>query len=197
MATDDLWAEALREVESEARQPGLWARCFAQANGDESKAKAAYISEQVEQQTTALIKTGFCPNCDHECQIGAPKCEKCGGLFGDSGWILRTSPRTAPIRPMLHTFEGSQPASSSFEESRSAPYVVKSAKSRGVYIILGIFFGLLGIHNFYAGRLGVGLAQLLITCILGWFVIGLVITAFWAIFELFTVTHDGAGDAFA
>jgi hypothetical protein len=28
---------------------------------------------------------------------------------------------------------------------------VKTAKSRGVYIILGIFFGTLGIHNFYAG----------------------------------------------
>lgn len=75
--------------------------------------------------------------------------------------------------------------------------LVKSAKSRGIYIILGLFFGLLGVHNFYAGRLGVGVAQLLVTCILGWFVVGIVITAIWVIFELFTVTEDGAGDAFA
>lgn len=197
MTTDNLWADALLEVDSEARQPGLWARSFAQAGGDESKAKAAYISERVEQEAKKLIKTGFCPNCDHECQISAPKCEKCGALFGDSGWILHTSPRVPPTRPMLHAFEGSQPAPRTFDENRSTPQIVKSAKSRGVYIILGLFFGLLGIHNFYAGRLGIGLAQLLVTCILGWFVIGLVITAFWAIFELFTVTHDGDGDAFA
>ena len=43
------------------------------------------------------------------------------------------------------------------------PIVVTHAKSRGVYIILGLFFGCLGIHNFYAGRNGVGVAQLLIT----------------------------------
>jgi len=56
---------------------------------------------------------------------------------------------------------------------------------------------LLGIHNFYAGRLGVGVAQLLVTCILGWFVVGIFITGIWVLFELFTVTEDGAGDAFA
>ncbi len=72
--------------------------------------------------------------------------------------------------------------------------IVKTAKSRGIYIILGIFFGLLGIHNFYAGRYGVGAIQLLITGILGWFVVGLFITAFWVIYELFTVKADGSGD---
>ncbi|CAN7407944.1 TM2 domain-containing protein [Acidovorax sp. LjRoot74] len=80
---------------------------------------------------------------------------------------------------------------------QSGTQLVKSAKSRGIYIILGLFFGLLGVHNFYAGRLGIGLAQLLITCILGWFVVGLFITAIWVLIELFTVTKDGAGDAFA
>ena len=74
---------------------------------------------------------------------------------------------------------------------------MKSAKSRGVYIILGLFFGMLGVHNFYAGRLGYGVAQLLITCILGWFVVGLFISAIWVLIELFTVKEDGAGDAFA
>lgn len=30
----------------------------------------------------------------------------------------------------------------------SQPQVVRVAKSRGVHIILGLFFGLLGVHNF-------------------------------------------------
>ena len=42
-ATNDHYAIALKEFESEGRQLGLWARCYADAKGDESKAKAAYI----------------------------------------------------------------------------------------------------------------------------------------------------------
>jgi TM2 domain-containing membrane protein YozV len=71
---------------------------------------------------------------------------------------------------------------------------VKSAKSRGVYIILALFFGFLGVHNFYAGNLGRGLVQLLTVLILGWFVIGFVIVFIWVLIECFTVTHDAAGD---
>jgi len=74
------------------------------------------------------------------------------------------------------------------------PHVVKTAKSRGVYIILGLFFGTLGLHNFYAGYNGRAVVQLLITLLLGWFVIGLVITGIWALTELVAVDRDAAGD---
>lgn len=44
MSKDDLWARALDEAESpDLRDRAIWARCFAQAGGDEAKAKAAYI----------------------------------------------------------------------------------------------------------------------------------------------------------
>lgn len=56
---------------------------------------------------------------------------------------------------------------------------------------------MLGIHNFYAGRYLRGALQMIITVTLGWFVIGLVISCFWALIDLFTVTTDGAGDAMA
>ena len=36
-------------------------------------------------------------------------------------------------------------------------------KSRLAYILLALFLGTLGVHNFYAGRTGAGVAQLLIT----------------------------------
>ncbi len=72
--------------------------------------------------------------------------------------------------------------------------VVKLAKSRGVYIILGLFFGCLGIHNFYAGYYGKGALQLIITLALGWLIIGLVITGLWALIEICTVTVTADGD---
>jgi TM2 domain-containing membrane protein YozV len=72
--------------------------------------------------------------------------------------------------------------------------VVKTAKSWGIYIILGLFLGCLGIHNFYAGYYGRGAAQLVITSIFGWFIIGFVVTAIWAVVELFVITRDARGD---
>ncbi|MBD3825645.1 TM2 domain-containing protein [Stenotrophomonas sp.] len=78
--------------------------------------------------------------------------------------------------------------------SRPVPYVVKTAKSRGVYIILGLLFGTLGIHNFYAGYYGRGVAQLLITLLLGWAIIGLAVTFIWALIEIIVEARDGSGD---
>ncbi len=46
--SNDAWADALAEVESpERRDPGLWARSFAEQNGDDLKAKAAYVRYRV------------------------------------------------------------------------------------------------------------------------------------------------------
>ncbi|WP_157667594.1 hypothetical protein [Comamonas serinivorans] len=57
MAGNDLWAEALAEAEDpEKRQAGLWARCFAEAGGDESKAKAAYVSARVAPETPQAVQ---------------------------------------------------------------------------------------------------------------------------------------------
>ena len=71
--------------------------------------------------------------------------------------------------------------------------MVRPTKSRGVYIILALFFGYLGIHNFYAGHNGRGAAQLIIAILLGWLIIGLVITVLWALIEAIAVTQDGDG----
>jgi len=66
----------------------------------------------------------------------------------------------------------------------------RSRKSRGVYIILGVFFGLFGIHNFYAGHYRKGTWQLLITILTGWLIIGLLISGFWAISDMISETKD-------
>lgn len=46
--SQDHWAAAMKEAESPAdRDPALWARCFAENDGDEQRAKAAYIRAKV------------------------------------------------------------------------------------------------------------------------------------------------------
>jgi TM2 domain-containing membrane protein YozV len=66
-------------------------------------------------------------------------------------------------------------------------------KSRGVFIILGLFLGCLGVHNFYAGYYAKGAIQVAITVVLGWVIVGFVITALWALIEIITVTADADG----
>ncbi len=189
MTDNDQWAKALDEAESpERRDKGLWARCFAESGGDEPKAKAAYVSAKVASGQgpsvqPSLVRDGFCPNCGDDCSMSAISCAHCKADFTGDGW------RPVEKRP-------GQP-SKEHQRSLAPAQLVKSAKSRGIYVILGLFCGLLGVHNFYAGRLGIGVAQLLLTIILGWVVVGLVITAVWVLIELFTVTKDGAGDPFA
>ena len=69
--------------------------------------------------------------------------------------------------------------------------VVRQEKSMGVAYALLIFLGQLGIHRFYLGQVGTGVAQLLLG-IIGWatiwFVIGFVPLAIlwiWVIVDLF------------
>lgn len=42
-----------------------------------------------------------------------------------------------------------------------APTITQGQKSATAFILLGLFLGHLGVHNFYVGRTGVGVAQLL------------------------------------
>jgi hypothetical protein len=40
---EDCWAQALQEYESDRKKPGLWARAYAEAEGDEAASKAHYL----------------------------------------------------------------------------------------------------------------------------------------------------------
>lgn len=123
-----------------------------------------------------------CPDCGKQVSTEAVACPGCGrpvtGLEHSTGSAGFAGGRTGAAQ---------QPV----------PVVVKSAKSRGVFIILGLLLGCLGIHNFYAGYYGRGAAQLIITLVLGWLIVGIVITAVWALIELFTVKVDAQGNPMA
>jgi uncharacterized membrane protein len=53
--TDEkLWERASVELNSDARNVGLWAKSFAEANGDEAKAKAIYLKETVKKLSSNI-----------------------------------------------------------------------------------------------------------------------------------------------
>src|ERR1700684_4344819 len=56
-------------------------------------------------------------------------------------------------------------------------------KSAVIAYILWFFLGLFGAHNFYLGRKGVGIAQVLLTITL----VGSVITIFWVMVDAFLI----------
>lgn len=67
----------------------------------------------------------------------------------------------------------------------------RSDKSRTTYTILGLTLGFLGAHNFYLGRTGVGVAQLLITVMSFGFLF--LFSWVWAAFDIMTVEYDTQG----
>lgn len=63
--------------------------------------------------------------------------------------------------------------------------VERNGKNIVVAYILAVFFGTLGIHRFYMGKTGSGLAMLLITVLtLG---IGAIVTGVWMFVDLFLI----------
>ena len=79
--------------------------------------------------------------------------------------------------------------------ARPSPTLTHPPKSRTTYIVLGIFLGAFGAHNFYAGYTGRAVGQLCLS----------VLTLFylspaswiWAIVEICVVNQDSAGIQFS
>lgn len=53
---DKFWEMAIEEFDGESRKKGLWAKCFAEADGDENKAKASYLKQRVVELKTEKNK---------------------------------------------------------------------------------------------------------------------------------------------
>ena len=85
----------------------------------------------------------------------------------------------------------------------SAGNLEKSSKTRIAYVLLGIFLGGWGVHNYYAGRTGIAVAQMIITllsiplCFVVVGIFGLMAVGIWVLIEVCTVTKDGQGKLFS
>jgi len=88
------------------------------------------------------------------------------------------------------------PAPTPYSPAAYQPYASplsfdRPRKSRTTYIVLGIFLGALGVHNFYAGHVGRAVGQLCLTVMtLGY--LGIV-SWIWAIIEICIVEKDSTG----
>lgn len=77
----------------------------------------------------------------------------------------------------------------------AAPVYGPTHKSRTSYIVLGIFLGALGVHNFYAGYTGRAVGQLCLTVLtLGYLAL---VSWIWAIVEICIVEKDSTGLRFS
>ncbi|MCY7375141.1 MAG: DUF4339 domain-containing protein [Pyrinomonadaceae bacterium] len=74
------------------------------------------------------------------------------------------------------------------------PVIIGLSKSRVTFILLGLFLGGLGIHNFYAGYSGKAIAQLLLNLFLFWTIIVPVAIGIWVLIEVITVDTDAFGN---
>ena len=54
-----------------------------------------------------------------------------------------------------------------------------STKLRLVALLLALFFGVLGVHRMYVGKIGTGIVQLLLTCS----IIGIFVSSWWVIID--------------
>ena len=65
-------------------------------------------------------------------------------------------------------------------------------KDRLTYILLGLFLGGIGVHNFYSGHAGRGIAKIIFTVL----IIPAFISGIWTLIEICTVKADANGIPF-
>jgi TM2 domain-containing membrane protein YozV len=112
-------------------------------------------------------------------------------------------PAPAPTPPTANVYNPTAPVQQVHIHHAAPPqaYAVPTAyaasgKSKVAFILLGIFLGQLGIHNFYAGYTNKGLIQLLLSLLLCWTFIVPTIIWIWAIVEVCTIGVDAQGAPF-
>ena len=125
-----------------------------------------------------------CEYCENEVPADVSRCPSCGAA-------VKLSVDVATVaQPKVGEASTRIPASTECEES-SLP---RKRKMKAVYVVLGFFFGAIGIHNFYVGYKYRAIAQLLITVLS--FGCLLLVSWIWAIVEIIIVNDDASGRPF-
>jgi len=80
--------------------------------------------------------------------------------------------------------------------STSAAQYQAQTKSRIVYILLAVFLGFMGTHNFYAERYKIAVRQCLITAFTFWLIVPAIVVWLWAIYDVWHIKTDAQGTLF-
>ena len=99
-------------------------------------------------------------------------------------------------------YSGSVPSTLGLSAAGSTPVIHSAithipepeAKNKMTFVLLGIFLGMLGAHNFYAGYYGKGVAQLCLSVLTLGFASPM--SWIWAVIEICIVTADSKGIQF-
>lgn len=140
-----------------------------------------------------------CPFCGEQVRLKARICKHCRktlpGLsnvprysYHISGKLLERSSQKQILSPTEKQKEITTLPLPSLASSQSSP------KSTTTYILLALFLGCLGIHDFYAGYTNQGIIKLCISVV--GCCIGLIISVIWAFIDLCTVRQDASGQPF-
>ena len=134
-----------------------------------------------------------CSECGKQVSDKATCCPNCGNPIAKAAEPRVESSETGGRQDKF--FERIE----RIERERHERELSKSDKSRLAYVLLGLSLGVLGIHNFYAGRTGRGVRQIVL------FVLGLLLTAIgigfllllilfiWILVDICSVTTDADG----
>ncbi len=115
----------------------------------------------------------YCKNCGHEHDPNAYVCMNCGVAIGTGESYCANCGS--------QVFPGMRVCINCGVSLSNNNVVVGEQKSKLAAGLLGIFLGYLGIHNFYLGYTGKGVAQLLITVLSCG--AGAMITSIWGLIE--------------
>ncbi|MBE6389382.1 MAG: TM2 domain-containing protein [Lentisphaerae bacterium] len=150
------------------------------------------------QENNENVSLKQCPFCAEKINILAKKCRFCGEIIDPA--LMRISEMKQTDNSAMKINVISYPGMS----AQVAPTVTASnvavnstlPKNRTTYILLGVFLGGLGIHNFYAGYFGKAIAQLLISLLTGWLILPYIAVFIWCLIEICTIDKDADGVPF-
>jgi TM2 domain-containing membrane protein YozV len=147
----------------------------ARAPADDPKLQVSYsdlnAASEVAAQPVAAVQQGTAPHPQFPSRYGGPM-----GLSRSASGIASASPAPG--------YAFAQPA-----------YVLgQPPKSRTTYIVLGVFLGAFGAHNFYAGYTGRAVGQLCLSVLTLFYLA--IASWIWAIVEICIVEKDSAGIQF-